>query len=254
MIENRARSATPGKGVFSLVAGPLAPNLGVVRAYLPESAVVVAASPQALGLEVHFDAERPGVRVLSSAQVRERSRGQVKDAAGLGSQRIFGPEWDYECACGKYTRMKHRGVVCEVCGVEVIQSTVRRKRFGHLELPHPCVHPLFGGEAPPRVLEAVPVRPPELRPAPSVLDERYLQALRARSPDQTQRAVDELFAVLSADIDAVWSQSLAARPSRTSIRPSTTRCCCVRSARRRRCPTPPSSHDGAMGDGASRPS
>ena len=53
---------------------------------------------------------------------------------GLFCARIFGPQKDWECNCGKYKRMKHRGVTCEKCGVEVIQSRVRRERMGHIEL------------------------------------------------------------------------------------------------------------------------
>ena len=56
---------------------------------------------------------------------------------GLFCARIFGPVKDYECNCGKYKRMKHRGVVCEKCGVEVIQSKVRRERLGHITLATP---------------------------------------------------------------------------------------------------------------------
>ena len=56
---------------------------------------------------------------------------------GLFCAKIFGPVKDYECNCGKYKRMKHRGVVCEKCGVEVIQSKVRRERMGHIDAGHP---------------------------------------------------------------------------------------------------------------------
>ena len=62
---------------------------------------------------------------------------------GLFCAKIFGPTKDYECNCGKYKRMKHRGVVCEKCGVEVIQSKVRRERMGHIELACPVVHIWF---------------------------------------------------------------------------------------------------------------
>ena len=57
---------------------------------------------------------------------------------GLFCAKIFGPTKDYECNCGKYKRMKHRGVICEKCGVEVIQSKVRRERMAHIELATPC--------------------------------------------------------------------------------------------------------------------
>ncbi len=89
----------------------------------------------------------------SDAQIRARSHGEVQkpetlnyrthkpEAGGLFCARIFGPIADYECVCGKYKRMKHRGVVCEKCGVEVIASKVRRERFGHVDLPVPVLHP-----------------------------------------------------------------------------------------------------------------
>src|SRR3970282_626766 len=59
---------------------------------------------------------------------------------GLFGANIFGPVKDYECNCGKYKRMKHRGVICEKCGVEVIQSKVRRERMGHITLATPFAH------------------------------------------------------------------------------------------------------------------
>ena len=62
---------------------------------------------------------------------------------GLFCARIFGPVQDYECICGKYKRMKHRGIVCEKCGVEVTTSKVRRERMGHIQLAAPVVHPWF---------------------------------------------------------------------------------------------------------------
>ncbi len=89
-----------------------------------------------------------GVRVslASPEQIRSWSHGEIKkpetinyrtfkpERDGLFCAKIFGPTKDYECNCGKYKRMKHRGVVCEKCGVEVIQSKVRRERLAHIEL------------------------------------------------------------------------------------------------------------------------
>jgi DNA-directed RNA polymerase subunit beta' len=89
-----------------------------------------------------------GIRIslASPEKIREWSFGEVKkpetinyrtfkpERDGLFCAKIFGPVKDYECNCGKYKRMKHRGVVCEKCGVEVIQSKVRRERLGHIEL------------------------------------------------------------------------------------------------------------------------
>ena len=104
-----------------------------------------------------------GSRMLDSIQIslaspeviREWSYGEVKkpetinyrtfkpERDGLFCAKIFGPVKDYECNCGKYKRMKHRGIVCEKCGVEVIASKVRRERMGHVELAAPVAHIWF---------------------------------------------------------------------------------------------------------------
>ena len=91
----------------------------------------------------------------SPDMIRSWSHGEVKkpetinyrtfkpERDGLFCAKIFGPAKDYECNCGKYKRMKHRGITCEKCGVEVIQSKVRRERMGHIELACPVVHIWF---------------------------------------------------------------------------------------------------------------
>ncbi|MFN8939287.1 MAG: DNA-directed RNA polymerase subunit beta', partial [Acidobacteriota bacterium] len=70
---------------------------------------------------------------------------------GLFCARIFGPVADWECLCGKYKRMKHRGVICDKCGVEVTLSRVRRERLGHIELASPCSHVWFFKGLPSRI-------------------------------------------------------------------------------------------------------
>ena len=70
---------------------------------------------------------------------------------GLFCARIFGPVKDYECLCGKYKRMKYKGVVCEKCGVEVTVTRVRRERMGHIELAAPCAHIWFLKSLPSRI-------------------------------------------------------------------------------------------------------
>ena len=70
---------------------------------------------------------------------------------GLFCAKIFGPIKDWECNCGKYKRMKHRGIVCDKCGVEVIQSKVRRERMGHIELAAPVAHIWFLKGVPSRI-------------------------------------------------------------------------------------------------------
>ncbi|HZE21211.1 MAG TPA: DNA-directed RNA polymerase subunit beta', partial [Desulfobaccales bacterium] len=93
--------------------------------------------------------------LASPEMIRSWSYGEVKkpetinyrtfkpERDGLFCAKIFGPAKDYECNCGKYKRMKHRGITCEKCGVEVIQSKVRRERMGHIELACPVVHIWF---------------------------------------------------------------------------------------------------------------
>ena len=98
-----------------------------------------------------------GIRLALAApeQIRKWSHGEIKkpetinyrtfkpERDGLFCAKIFGPTKDYECNCGKYKRMKHRGVICEKCGVEVIQSKVRRERMAHIELATPVSHIWF---------------------------------------------------------------------------------------------------------------
>ncbi len=67
-------------------------------------------------------------------------RSQKPELDGLFCERIFGPSKDYECHCGKYRKIRHRGTVCEKCGVEVMSKYVRRERMGHIELASPCTH------------------------------------------------------------------------------------------------------------------
>ncbi len=108
-----------------------------------------------------FSAIRIGI--ASPERIREWSHGEVKkpetinyrtfkpERDGLFCAKIFGPVKDYECICGKYKRMKHRGVVCEKCGVEVIQSKVRRERLGHIDLATPVAHIWFLKSLPSRI-------------------------------------------------------------------------------------------------------
>ncbi len=110
---------------------------------------------------VLFDAIR--IRIASGEKIRSWSYGEVKkpetinyrsfkpERDGLFCARIFGPIKDWECNCGKYKRMKHRGIVCDKCGVEVIQSKVRRERMGHIELASPVAHIWFLKGVPSRI-------------------------------------------------------------------------------------------------------
>src|SRR5574341_1325673 len=103
------------------------------------------------------------VSIASPDKIRSWSHGEVKkpetinyrtfkpERDGLFCAKIFGPTKDYECNCGKYKRMKHRGIVCEKCGVEVIPSKVRRERLGHIDLATPVAHIWFLRSLPSRI-------------------------------------------------------------------------------------------------------
>src|SRR5712672_2353779 len=109
----------------------------------------------------HFDAIRIGI--ASPEKIRSWSFGEVKkpetinyrtfkpERDGLFCAKIFGPIKDYECLCGKYKRLKHRGVICEKCGVEVTLAKVRRERMGHIELASPVAHIWFLKSLPSRL-------------------------------------------------------------------------------------------------------
>ena len=111
--------------------------------------------------EEHFDAIKIGL--ASPDKIRSWSFGEVKkpetinyrtfkpERDGLFCAKIFGPIKDYECLCGKYKRLKHRGVICEKCGVEVTLAKVRRERMGHIELASPTAHIWFLKSLPSRL-------------------------------------------------------------------------------------------------------
>lgn len=146
--------------------------------------------------ETDFDAIR--IAIASPEKIREWSYGEVKKSEtinyrtfkperdGLFCAKIFGPVKDWECLCGKYKRIRHRGVVCEKCGVEVTQAKVRRERMGHIELACPVSHIWFFKGLPSRIgqLLDMPVKKLEtilyfenyvvLDPGQTELEERQL--------------------------------------------------------------------------------
>ncbi|MEC8621850.1 MAG: DNA-directed RNA polymerase subunit beta', partial [Pseudomonadota bacterium] len=103
------------------------------------------------------------ISIASPERIRSWSFGEIKkpetinyrtfkpERDGLFCARIFGPVKDYECLCGKYKRMKFRGIICEKCGVEVTLSKVRRDRMGHIELASPVAHIWFLKSLPSRI-------------------------------------------------------------------------------------------------------
>ena len=111
------------------------------------------------------------LKMASPERIREWSYGEVtkpetinyrtgrSERGGLFDERVFGPEKDYECYCGKYKRIRYSGIVCDKCGVEVTQAVVRRERMGHIELASPVAHIWFLRGVPSRmsILTGIPV-------------------------------------------------------------------------------------------------
>ncbi|MBP6879675.1 MAG: DNA-directed RNA polymerase subunit beta', partial [Candidatus Pacebacteria bacterium] len=106
-------------------------------------------------IDLGSDFESISLKLASPDRIKEWSYGEVtkpetinyrtgrSERGGLFDERIFGPEKDYECYCGKYKRIRYAGIVCEKCGVEVTKAIVRRERFGHIELATPVAHIWF---------------------------------------------------------------------------------------------------------------
>jgi DNA-directed RNA polymerase subunit beta' len=138
------------------------------------------------------------ISLASPEKIKEWSFGEVKkpetinyrtfkpERDGLFCAKIFGPVKDYECNCGKYKRMKHRGVVCEKCGVEVIQSKVRRERMGHITLATPVAHIWFLKSLPSRIGNILEV---SLRDLERVL---YFESYIVTDPKDTGLKLGEL--------------------------------------------------------------
>ena len=109
-----------------------------------------AINNQEVEQQMNFDAIKIGL--ASPEKIREWSRGEVKkpetinyrtlkpEINGLFCERIFGPSKDWECHCGKYKKIRYKGVICDRCGVEVTKANVRRERMGHIELAAPVSH------------------------------------------------------------------------------------------------------------------
>ncbi len=124
-----------------------------------------------LGLRSLTDFKSLVIKLASPEEIRKWSRGEIikpetinyrtlkPEKDGLFDERIFGPTKDWECYCGKYKRIRYKGVVCDKCGVEVTQSRVRRERMGHLNLASPVVHVWFFKGAPSKISLLLDVPP-----------------------------------------------------------------------------------------------
>jgi DNA-directed RNA polymerase subunit beta' len=184
------------------------------------------------GQVLEFDGIRIGL--ASPEMIRSWSYGEVKkpetinyrtfkpERDGLFCAKIFGPVSDYECLCGKYKRLKHRGVVCEKCGVEVTLAKVRRERMGHIDLASPVAHIWFLKSLPSRIgllldmtlrdiervlyfesFVVVDGGMTELERGQLLTDEQYLDALEANGDEFDARmgaeAVFELLRTIDID-------------------------------------------------------
>ena len=199
-----------------------------------------------------FDAIRIGL--ASPETIRSWSFGEVKkpetinyrtfkpERDGLFCARVFGPVKDYECLCGKYKRMKHRGVICEKCGVEVTQTKVRRERMGHIDLASPVAHIWFLKSLPSRIglLLDMQLRAIErvlyfeayvvvdagmttLEPGSLLTEEEYLDAVEQYGDEFDARMGAEAVLELLKDLDLPQQQiqlreDMAATGSETKIK------------------------------------
>ncbi|BCR04036.1 DNA-directed RNA polymerase subunit beta' [Desulfuromonas versatilis] len=176
---------------------------------------------------LNFNAIR--LSVASPEKIRERSFGEVKkpetinyrtfkpERDGLFCAKIFGPTKDYECNCGKYKRMKHRGIVCEKCGVEVIPSKVRRERLGHIDLACPVAHIWFLKSLPSRISTLVDLTLKEVEKilyfeAYIVLDKGDTPLAKGQvlSEDKYREAMDEYAGQFTAGMGAEAIRELLA--------------------------------------------
>jgi DNA-directed RNA polymerase subunit beta' len=200
----------------------------------------------------HFDSIKIGL--ASPEMIRAWSYGEVKkpetinyrtfkpERDGLFCAKIFGPVKDYECLCGKYKRLKHRGVVCEKCGVEVTQSKVRRERMGHIELASPTAHIWFLKSLPSRIglmldmtlreiervlyFEAFVVIDPGMTPMQRgqlLTDEMYLEAIEEHGDEFDARmgaeAVYELMRTIDLSAETVKvREEMAGTSSETKLK------------------------------------
>lgn len=181
------------------------------------------------------DFDSIGLNLASPDQIREWSYGEVQkpetinyrtgrsERGGLFDEKIFGPEKDYECYCGKYRRIRYKDIICEKCGVEVTRSIVRRERMGHIELSTPVAHIWFLRGVPSRMsillnisvsdLEKViyfagyiitKVHDEERDQIISDLEKEYKAKLKNASDDETKEKLKNLLSVTKKEIAEIY--------------------------------------------------
>ena len=175
----------------------------------------------------NFEAIRIGL--ASPEKIRSWSSGEVTkpetinyrtfkpERDGLFCARIFGPVTDWECLCGKYKRMKHRGVICDKCGVEVTLSKVRRERLGHIELASPCSHVWFFKGLPSRIGHLLDI---PLRDLERIL---YFEAYVVQDPGEVplkekELLTEERFRALQAEYPGQFEAGMGAEAIKELLR------------------------------------
>ena len=156
---------------------------------------------EVLGLERSVGFDQVGITVAAPDNIRSWSKGEVKnpetinyrtfkpEKGGLFCERIYGPTKDWECACGKYKRIKYKGVICDRCGVEVTLARVRRERMGHIELAVPVTHIWFYKCMPSRIGLMMDMTARELERV--IYYEDYLVIDQGKTPLQFKQLLSE---------------------------------------------------------------
>ena len=174
------------------------------------------------------------IKLASPERVKDWSSGEVtkpetinyrtqrSERGGLFDERIFGPEKDYECYCGKYKKIRYKGIVCEKCGVEITRSIVRRERMGHIELATPVAHIWFLRGVPSRIglLLGLPVSelekviyfagyiitntfPEEKAKVLKEIESEYKTKLKTLKDEKTQEKLKELFTEAKKEVQSL---------------------------------------------------
>jgi DNA-directed RNA polymerase subunit beta' len=187
------------------------------------------------GLERDIDInklEKISIGLASAEEIREWSRGEVTkpetinyrtlrpEKDGLFDERIFGPSKDWECYCGKYKRIRFKGIICERCGVEVTRARVRRDRMGHIELAAPIAHVWFVKGVPSRMGYLLDISPKELDRVlyfASSIVTWVDREERANDIDLLRSRVEEEIRQLEEDRDEEVDQAQALRTKRESV-------------------------------------
>lgn len=163
------------------------------------------------------DFTRLGIRLASSEEMRKWSKGEIlkpetinyrtlkPEKDGLFDERIFGPTKDWECYCGKYKRIRYKGVTCDKCGVEVTQSRVRRERMGHITLATPVAHVWFFKGAPSKISLVLDVAPRGLEQV--IYFARYLVLeVDEQKKEEARKSLDQELIRREAELEEEYSE------------------------------------------------